>query len=84
MVHLQSLIYKETKWFQNECREKKTEYHKALRLFNINKTGENRNILCKNRKGYTNIVRRKNQRYENYIEIKSIDNLKGKKPKQFW
>ena len=38
-------LYKQTKWFDNECREKKTKYYDALRVYNTNKTGTNRIVL---------------------------------------
>ena len=30
-------LYRETKWFDNECRVKKAEYHDALNVFNAKK-----------------------------------------------
>ena len=60
-----------------------TEYYDALSVFNSNKTKTNRIVLFEKRNIYKNIVRRK-KRSHKYKEIKTLENFKGKKLKEFW
>ena len=76
-------MYEEAKWFDNECRERKTEYIDAIRLFNANRSAANRVLLCEKKVVYNNTVRQKKRVY-NHKKIKTIKNFKGKKPKHFW
>lgn len=71
------------KWFDNECREKKVVYNEALKMFNLNKSAVNRQDLCDKKKAYKTFIRRKRRRYE-FEEMKKIENLRHKKPKEFW
>ena len=71
------------KWFDDECREKKIEYINALRTFNTDKSTINREHLCDKRKVYKNLIRRKRRKYH-FIEMKKIENLRHKRPKDFW
>ena len=76
-------LYKQAKWFDNECRERKAEYIDAMRLFNANRTEADRIMLCEKKRIYKNTVRRKKRAF-NYKKIKTFEYLKGKQPKDFW
>ena len=72
------------KWFDDECREKKELYNVALRQFNTYKTVDTRYVLCDDRKkDYKTTVRRKRRAYK-FAEMKKIESLRHKKPKDFW
>ena len=71
------------KWFDNECREKKSVYVDALKTFNLDKSAENRQNLCDKKSAYKNLIRRKRRMYE-FGKMKEIENLRHKKPKEFW
>ena len=75
-------LNKQAKWFDNECRERKAEYIDAMRLLNANRTEADRIMLCEKKRIYKNTVRRKKRAF-NYKKIKTIENLKGKQPKDF-
>ena len=76
-------LYEQAKWFDNECRERKAKYIDAMRLFYSNRTEVDRIMLCEKKRIYENTVRRKKRAF-NCKKIKTIENLKGKQPKDFW
>ncbi|MEW8547527.1 MAG: reverse transcriptase family protein, partial [Candidatus Thiodiazotropha sp.] len=76
-------VFAKSNWFDNECMERKNEYKEALLTFNISKSAENRKILCDKKKLYKDTIRRKKRLYK-YDEMKKIELLKGKRPKDFW
>lgn len=71
------------KWFDDECREKKIVYINALNTFNIDKSILNRQYLCDKRKEYKNLIRRKRRKYH-FTEMKKIESLRHKRPRDFW
>lgn len=76
-------VLKRSDWFDGVCREKKSEYLEALRLFNDYKTEDNRRQLIARKKLYKNCVKRK--RSQHYVvKMKEIESLKSKKPYDFW
>ena len=46
-------------WFDHECVEYRKRYLDALNMFNLNKTYENRMVLCEHKKYYKDMVRKK-------------------------
>ena len=71
------------KWFDDECREKKQHYTEALKQLKMYKTLETRQVLCDKKTEYKKCVRRK-CRVHKFNEMKKIENLRNKRPKDFW
>lgn len=70
-------------WFDDECREAKQLYKSALHSYNLCRTFENGNFLCEKRKLYKALVKKK-KRVHYRKKFKSIENLRHKKPQDFW
>ena len=74
---------KKAEWFDMECVHAKQEYLKALKLFNSQKSEEDRLSLHQFKSIYKKVVSKKKQQYK-YNKIKEIENMRHKKPKDFW
>ena len=75
--------YSMKKWFDESCKQKKMLYEGALRNYNLNKNDENRKeflLIKKDFKYHCRITKRK---YNRQL-AKELENLKNKKPKEFW
>jgi hypothetical protein len=70
-------------WFDQECRVTWQDYQQALRLFNINKTVENREVLCDSKLRYKSLVKKKKKGYK-LLKSKELSELRRKKPRDFW
>lgn len=70
-------------WFDRDCIEAKTLYRQALSNYNIYKSYENRVELCASKKSYKNMVRKKKRAFI-LNKSKELENLKSKRPKEFW
>ena len=74
---------KNADWFDVDCINARTYYLDALKLCNVYKTDQNRIELCRRKKVYKDLIRRKKgQMYR--LKMQEIENLKKHKPKDFW
>ena len=55
------------KWFDTECRAAREIYQESLKTFNKLKSNENREALCRNKKEYKQLLKRKRKQYETQI-----------------
>ena len=72
-----------TKWYNQECKNKKFIVVESLKAFNKNKSNENREILYKCKKDYKYLCRKTKQKF-NRDRCSKIEDLRKKKPKEFW
>ena len=70
-------------WFNHECKVFKHGYINALRAFNIDKSIENRNIVCEKKNAYKKLLRKKKYEYK-VGQRKNIEALRKSSPKEFW
>ena len=76
-------VGKRAEWFDNECTQYRNVYLESLRVFNRYKSTGNRELLCDNKKKYKDLCRKKKRCYENK-KFNQIENLRKRKPKDFW
>ena len=70
-------------WFDNSCRNAKTNFMNAKRNFDVNPTHENRAVFLNERCKYSKIKRRcKRNFYDN--EKEKISEMSKKSPRKFW
>ena len=70
-------------WFDNSCRNAKTNFMNAKRNFDVNPTHENRAVFVNERCKYSKIKRRcKRNFYDN--EKEKISEMSKKSPRKFW
>ena len=74
---------KNAQWFDNECNNARNLYHEALRTFNSCKTDINRERLCTSKKHYKDLIRKK-KAYCYRQKMLEIENLRKRKPRDFW
>ena len=82
-VEYRTTTNKPAAWFDDDCKEAKSEYMDALKTFNRSKTEENRQLMCQKKLKYKSLVRRKRRQYETK-RIKDIERLRHSKPRDFW
>lgn len=74
---------KNADWFDVECSDARRTYLEALRVFNLNKNNENRNDLFDKKSIYKKLINKKKGAFYR-SKMRDIENLKNKKPKDFW
>jgi exonuclease III len=72
-----------SKWFDIDCKAAKNTYKNALHQFNRTHNEENRIELCRCKKRYKKIIKRKCRFYK-FKLTKDFENLKKCKPREFW
>ena len=76
--------FKETqKWFNQTCKLKKEKLQEAIRDFNLQKNEQNRRKVFECRKDYRYYCRNCKQKFKRN-RCKQMDDLRKKKPKEFW
>lgn len=70
-------------WYDKECVDHKILYKRALHNYNSNQSEINRIELCKQRKTYKYIVRKKKRAYK-LKEGRKLSELRKSKPREFW
>ena len=75
--------FKESEWFDDECRVKKNDYIISFDKFNSMKSEENRIDLCNKKRAYKIYVNKKKNAYKTK-KSKEIEALKKKSPRDFW
>ena len=80
---LNEKVNKNKPWFNLNCKMARNEYHRIRRIYNRNKTTENRNLLKIVSKRYKTVMKQSINRFKTE-RISKLKNLKNAKPKEFW
>ena len=80
---LNEKVNKNKPWFNFNCKMARNEYHRIRRMYNRNKTTENRNLLKIVSKRYKTVMKQNINRFKTE-RISKLKNLKNAKPKEFW
>lgn len=78
-----STVCKKADWFDDECRIAKSEYINARNLYVKNKCDLNRADMCSKKVLYKRLIRKKKRCFE-LKKIRQIENLRHRKPADFW
>ena len=70
-------------WFNFNCKMARNEYHRVRKLYNRNKTQENKNNLNIVSKSYKTVMKQSISRFKTERILK-LKNLKNAKPKEYW
>ena len=70
-------------WFNLNCKTARNEYHRVRKMYNRNKTIENKNALKTVSKRYKTIMKQSINRFKTE-RICKLKNLKNAKPKEYW
>lgn len=73
----------EKRWFNNTCRLARKKYHLARRIYNTNKTQQNRQNLLDNSKQYKKEINKSLLQYKRSMRNK-VRQMQQKSPKDFW
>ena len=70
-------------WYDKHCLSKEQKVQESIRDHNLNKTAENRRNVFEARKDYKYFCRKSKQNC-NRDRCKQMNNMRKKKPKDFW
>lgn len=71
------------KWYDQDCKVKKEKMQEAIRNFNLLKTDQNRKEVFERKKDYKYYCRKCKQKF-NRGRCKQMDDMRKKKPREFW
>ena len=83
--HTQDVMqnYQRKAWFNAECREARSTYHKIRKMYNKHKTLQYKTLLKAVSKEYKNKMAKNVRRYKNH-KIEKLKTLKHAKPREYW
>ena len=70
-------------WFNYDCRNTRNLYHQTRKMYNKNKTEENKIRLKQVSKEYKNTIYKSQKQYKNN-NINKLRNLKNSNPREYW
>ena len=70
-------------WFNKECRNTRNLYHQTPKMYNKNKTEQNKIRLKQVSKEYKNTIYKSQKQYKNN-HINKLRNLKNSNPREYW
>lgn len=70
-------------WFNYECRNARNSYHNARKIYNRNKSEQNKTLLKTVSKAYKNTMSINIKRHKNE-KIEKLRRIKSSNPKEFW
>jgi len=76
-------LCKKAEWFDAECVEAKRLYLDAVKKFNLSKTDENRTSMCTLKTSYKQLGRKKKRNFVRN-KVRTIENMRHAKPRDFW
>ena len=70
-------------WFHESCHRARNQYHNARRVYNINRTEQNKENMRQSSKFYKSTMNLSVKKYKN-LRIQKLKNLKTSNPREFW